>query len=129
MGFHPCSCGKPFPSGRLSRLKLAVAEGRALCASAVVAAESVSFFDPLMSPFDFELILWSGLSFVLLPLRLRFCFCSDVRSPTRDYLSSGYFSRCRWIYGLAFYRCGKKYIVDFRSETLRRPILFPRRAY
>ena len=56
MGFLPCGCGKPFPSSRLSRLKLANAEGRTVCASAIAAAKSVSFSDPLMSPSDFELI-------------------------------------------------------------------------
>ena len=66
VGFHPCGCGKPFPSGRLT---LAVAEGRALCASAVAVAESVSFSDPLMFP----LLILNSFCGAVYPLFFRCC--------------------------------------------------------
>ena len=64
-----CGCGKFSPSDRLSHFSPAVVEGRALCASTVAAAESVSFSDGLIFP----LPILNSLCGAFYPLFLRRC--------------------------------------------------------
>ena len=124
MGFHPCGYRKSFPFVRLSHLKLVIAEGCALSSSAVAAAKSVSFSNPLM----FLLPILNSFCGVVYPLFFHRCGCGSAFVPMLEVRRVVIFfhpvipRHCGWIYGLAFRRCRKKYTSVFRSKCLRRPI-------